>query len=164
MAIGFKGTSVTDIEEGATDALETDISQMSPASNSVAANLDGGVDTGTDWSTKNAKWATFDRNVSGGTYDLISISGSGIVTFGFWWHEQTSSDRTLIYQSDGGDILPLTTDSIFTDDSAESRSTSFTSAFRTGPVRWSFDSSFTLFYDNNAGTGRVIGGLQYVLD
>lgn len=69
MAIGFKGTSISDIEQGAEDALEEDIANMSPASNSVAANLDGGV-AAVDWSSKTSQ---FDE-ITGST---LSVTGSG---------------------------------------------------------------------------------------
>jgi len=81
MAIGFAGTSIADIEEGSIDALEEDITNMSPASNSVAANLDGGV-AAVDWSSKTGDYFKGFSSDTSTVYSTV-VSGSGYVT-GFW--------------------------------------------------------------------------------
>lgn len=73
-SISSAGASVSDIEAGAEDALEEDIANMSPASNSVAANLDGGV-AAVDWSSKTPKVV----NVSAQGDNILDISGSGYI-------------------------------------------------------------------------------------
>ncbi len=68
------GASIADIESGAEDALEEDISNLSPASNSVAGQLDGGVSGGVDWASKTPKVDKVSPNGS------LSISASGYLT------------------------------------------------------------------------------------
>lgn len=72
------GATQTDIEAGAEGALEQDIANLSPASNSVAANLDGGV-AAVDWSNKTPKsQSTSNVSIQGVTVrTLISVTGSG---------------------------------------------------------------------------------------
>jgi hypothetical protein len=60
-----------DVQAEAEDALEKDISQLSPASNSVAANLDGGV-AAVDWSSKTLQTVRAPITISGSGY-LISV-------------------------------------------------------------------------------------------
>jgi hypothetical protein len=67
-----KSLDSDDVQAEAEDALEKDISQMSPASNSVAANLDGGV-SATDWLAKTPESA----HVAAG--NTFSVSGSGVL-------------------------------------------------------------------------------------
>jgi hypothetical protein len=73
-----KSLTGDDVQAEAEDALEKDISQMSPASNSVADNLDGGV-AAVDWSSKTPTIREIDnwQNTS------LTISGSGYL-LGFY--------------------------------------------------------------------------------
>lgn len=75
------GATQSDIETGAEGALEEDIANLSPASNSVAANLDGGV-AAVDWSSKTPKVAEGKSAISG--TNLVSVSGSGYITNISW--------------------------------------------------------------------------------
>jgi len=78
--VSSAGASVSDIEQGAEDALEKDIANMSPANNSVAANLDGGV-AAVDWSSKTPKYSISETEVANGnTETAISVTGSGYIT------------------------------------------------------------------------------------
>lgn len=64
--------TAAEVQAEAEDALEKDISQMSPATNSVAANLDGGV-AAVDWSSKTLKTAQQD------VFSSLSVTGSGYI-------------------------------------------------------------------------------------
>jgi len=102
MAIGFKGTSIADIEQGAEDALEEDIANLSPASNSVAANLDGGV-AAVDWSSKTPKVANVNN-------EELSVSGSGyLISIGLV--ESGTANITLTI--DGTQLSGSTSDGYF---------------------------------------------------
>lgn len=63
-----RSLSGADVQAEAEDALEKDISQMSPASNSVAGQLDGGVSGGVDWASKTPKVAVS---------PTVEVTGSG---------------------------------------------------------------------------------------
>jgi len=74
------GAAQTDIKSGAEGALEQDIANLSPSSNSVAANLDGGV-AAVDWSSKTPKYSISETEVANGnTETAISVTGSGYIT------------------------------------------------------------------------------------
>jgi len=71
------GATQSDIEAGAANALEEDISTLSPASNSVADNLDGGV-AAVDWSNKTPKVVSINEvNLDGS--QQVNVTGSGFV-------------------------------------------------------------------------------------
>jgi hypothetical protein len=93
------GASLADIEAGAEDALEEDIANLSPASNSVAANLDGGV-AAVDWSTKDyaTSYATTASHYSN---TWLDISGSGFLS----GISGTGPELNVSIQIDGGDII-----------------------------------------------------------
>jgi hypothetical protein len=71
-----KSLTGDDVQAEAEDALEKDISQMSPAANSVADNLDGGV-AAVDWSSKTPE-IVYTRTEGYGP--IVSVSGSGYIT------------------------------------------------------------------------------------
>lgn len=99
--VSTAGASVSDIESGSEDALEEDISNMSPASNSVAGRLNGGVPAGVDWSTKTTKLTT----TTGQEGTLINVSGSGYITHIFLNAETTSNTVTYEIIIDGTTII-----------------------------------------------------------
>jgi len=67
-----KSLTGDDVQAEAEDALEKDISQMSPAANSVADNLDGGV-AAVDWASKTPKIAEVSPD------NTLTIDGSGFL-------------------------------------------------------------------------------------
>jgi len=70
-----RSLSGDDVQAEAEDALEKDISQMSPASNSVAANLDGGV-AAVDWASKTPE-IVFSGDTPRNGGKAVDVSGSG---------------------------------------------------------------------------------------
>jgi len=66
------------VQDEAEDALEKDISNLSPASNSIAANLDGGV-AAVDWTQKTADFSVGDTISGGFSNTIFDITGSGYV-------------------------------------------------------------------------------------
>jgi len=74
--VSAAGATQSDIETGAEGALEQDIANLSPASNSVADNLDGGV-AAVDWSSKTPKFTVGTTTTSGDNY--FDVSGSGYI-------------------------------------------------------------------------------------
>lgn len=105
MAIGFKGTSIADIEQGAEDALEEDIANLSPASNSVAGNLDGGV-AAVDWASKTVKSKSAGVSPpSTGETTILSVSGSGYFFYAGLGHsDKNQSDKARVY-IDGSNVF-----------------------------------------------------------
>jgi len=93
-----RSLSADDVQAEAEDALEKDISQLSPANNSVAANLDGGV-AAVDWSSKTPKTSTVPTTVSGSGY-LISVHAAARSTNG-------SPDIDVDVTIDGGSTMEV---------------------------------------------------------
>lgn len=155
MAIGFKGTSISDIEQGAEDALEEDIANLSPASNSVAGNLDGGagkfgVETQDRFLAK--KYSGFFNGT-----ETVSVSGSGVCTELLYSWDTVPDSVTL--SIDGNTALDLNNpgneNGFIT--STKNRNITFDNAIdnfrRTENIVFSFDSSITL--DVSVTDGRV---------
>lgn len=67
-----RNLSGDDVQAEVEDALEKDISQLSPAANSVAANLDGGV-AAVDWSSKTPNVEEVGSN------STVTVNGSGFL-------------------------------------------------------------------------------------
>lgn len=128
MAIGFKGTSISDIEQGAEDALEEDIANMSPDTGSTAdkieTNLDAKVSNagqGVDWPSK-----TFDiggrTESSHAAETILNISGSGYLAAII----SSADSDTWTVEIDGGTIYQISAD---------------TNGFALNFGNWRFDSS-----------------------
>jgi hypothetical protein len=103
-----------DVQAEAEDALEKDISQMSPASNSVAANLDGGV-AAVNWpSTTAINTETTVSFFSDDTEEeLYNLSASAVV--GFVEFRDATRNLTVEIGIDGNSYLtsPNTSDYTF---------------------------------------------------
>lgn len=150
MAIGFAGTSIADIEAGAEGALEEDIANMSPASNSVAANLDGGV-AAVDWASKTQKKAY--GNI-GSTGTEVSVSGSGYLLSWYIITEGTADQGIYI---DGNVAIDLDTSFLY----QELSNIGVPFDIGSGPLR--FDTSWS-FRRPNSGGGMAYYNVNYVLD
>jgi len=98
------GATQTDIESGAEGALEKDIVNLSPAGNSVAANLDGGV-AAVDWKSKTPD-SVFARGVtaSPGFNTLVQVSGSGYVFDVGVTSDTDDSDAQIFFNIDGNKV------------------------------------------------------------
>ncbi len=104
------GATQTDIETGAEKALEEDIANLSPASNSVAANLDGGVSvSAVDWASKTPNTAYGSGTTSFlSTSTTVSVSGSGYLFNARATIDDGEgflSNRFLIIEVDGTELV-----------------------------------------------------------
>jgi len=133
-----------DVQAEAEDALEKDINNLSPASNSIAANLDGGV-AAVDWSSKTIDTTSPGSSVSGSGY-LIGVHVQGVST-------ASSENIYLDITVDGSGIGIALQAYANTDDNVE----------MSIPVYARFDSGFSTTL--NDGGYTLSGGLiTYVLD
>jgi hypothetical protein len=153
------GATQTDIESGAERALEEDISQLSPASNSVAANLDGGV-AAVDWSSKTVDFTSDFYGITSANQDAISVNGSGyLINISFTTkngsdHGRIDIDGATVYDADVVNHMTVR----YEDVNANQRYQQSTS------VLFRFDSGFTLGSGSNINNQLVRVGVSYVLD
>jgi hypothetical protein len=152
------------------DPVETDFSNLSAATQSVAGVLDTIVDNndvtnleasgggGTDWSSKTPKSAFASNQSAGGgsTATLISVSGSGYVTEAYLAINDTVINFKLIL--DGSTVV--------SEASGEGDPAYDTGrAGATARSLYRFNSSFEVRAQNTSGVGKdVSGGAFYVLD
>jgi len=129
-----RSLSGADVQAEAEDALEKDISQMSPASNSVAANLDGGV-AAVDWSSKTPEFV-FEGSISGSGY----VTGVAVDTV----FDQGDYDVTV--DIDGSEIFNTT---LSRKDSDEALGNSLSLLYR-------FESSASVSSTNGNGVIAVV--------
>lgn len=154
-----RSLSEDDVQAEAEDALEKDISQMSPASNSVAANLDGGV-AAVDWSSKTVNFTSDFYGISSANQNAISVSGSGyIINISFTTkngsdHGRIDIDGTTVYDADVFNHMAVRYDDLNGGDRYQ-QSTS---------VLFRFDSGFTLGSGSNINSQLTRVGVSYVLD
>lgn len=157
MAIGFAGTSIADIEQGAEDALEEDISNMSPASNSVAGNLDGGV-AAVDWTSKTPKSDGGILVNAGPNEDIISVNGSGYL-IGCQIKGDNGIDEFRI------DIDGVTIDSGTMRDRGAPIVNSFNTIYFSLSLFHRFNTGFAIGTGSNTGGNENISAtISYVLD
>lgn len=142
MGIGFKGTSISDIEQGAEDALEEDIANLSPANNSVAGQLDGGISGGVDWAAKSPNYVQGTGSGSS-TTTIVSVSGSGYLITAFG-----DDPSNLGVDVDGSSVFSEIGD--------------YTTNPRSVTLYYRFDSSFAIVDTGSASQNN--GGAFYVLD
>jgi len=90
-----RSLSGDDVQAEAEDALEKNISNLSPASNSIAANLDGGV-AAVDWASKTAEQA-WNTETSHASVTWLNLTGSGYLV-------QAYTDTAFRFEIDGGPI------------------------------------------------------------
>jgi len=137
-----RSLSGADVQDEAEDALEKDIANMSPASNSVAANLDGGV-AAVDWSSKTPK----SNRVPSGSATTISGSGYAVMVY----NEDATGDDLEVDVFADGDRLVQNTPYVGT-----SYGFSHLSLF---PARFETELKVEI-----ANTGGDEAGVSYVLD
>lgn len=150
-----RSLSGADVQVEAEDALEKDISQMDPASNSVAANLDGGV-AAVDWSSKTPKFVFGSQSGSASAGDTVfSVNGSGIIT-GVVAYQQSDVNEVdhLGLEIDGNLVIDSPTIS--------SREYPDNYVMYSSSTTHSFDSSFTV--KNQVGNTFFSVSVNYVLD
>jgi hypothetical protein len=136
-----------DVQAEAEDALEKDIANMSPASNSVAGNLDGGI-AAVDWSNKTPKRL----RVESGTSSDVSVTGSGyLISIAPDYPGNEEVYFTL--EIDGTELFPNNPFRIsFNGGNGDTGASAPTFMFR-------FESGFTI---NTSGVGNLV--VFYVLD
>lgn len=152
-----RSLSGADVQAEAEDALEKDISNLSPASNSVAGVLDGGLagGGGIDWSTKSPNFAA--GSISSGN-TLMNISGSGYligITANIQNNLQSFLDINVVIDGGGSGGVNFT---------------GFAASFNTGSSNNTglsaslfhrFDNSLKI---NNNDSSNISMGAIYVLD
>jgi len=153
------GATQTDIEAGAERALEEDIANLTPASNSVAASLDGGVGA-VDWASKTPKVETGSAAFSANDDSLV-INGSGYLLL-VHFRGKNNSDE-LRFEVDGTQLVVdqrVDESAYVMVDNITDNTTQYAVQF-SGPIR--FESSVTLGSGSNV-PARVFGSVSYVLD
>jgi len=159
-----RSLSGADVQAEAEDALEKDISQMSPASNSVAANLDGGV-AAVDWSSKTPQSSSASISVnSTGETPIISVTGSGYLFTAILRHSETADSNVgLRLIIDGTTIR---------DESVDSDHMRTDTVWNRTTARWfsvdgiyRFDSGFSIAaYQDFSNARGAAGEVFYALD
>lgn len=148
------GATTSDIESGAEGALEEDIANLSPASNSVAANLDGGV-AAVDWASKTPKFVEGLSNEG----EIFSISGSGYMIGLNYVDNVGDKIETLQLRLDvdGSTVFsPSSTPKAIYYNSSDFNTHGYIS------LLYRFDSGFTVINDKDSDYLRV--SVNYVLD
>jgi len=140
------GATPTDIESGAEGAIEEDISNLTPASNSVAANLDGGV-SAVDWSTKTYK---NDRLVGNST---LNVNGSGYLMSMNPQYIANANRTSVTIKIDGNTVEDFFT--ILTNNAGDGVASGAIVLFRR------FNTGFEITIENQSPTDVLI---NYVLD
>jgi len=145
------GATQSDIEAGAANALEEDISTLSPASNSVADNLDGGV-AAVDWSSKTPKSQSGTVSVSGSGY-ILSAAFFGLVI-------SANGTASVLVSIDGGSPLEVAK---AIGDNETTGGTDDEGVFMSSSLLWRFESGFDISKNTFRVTNEGVK-VNYVLD
>lgn len=162
-----RSLSGADVQDEAEDALEKDIANLSPASNSVAGNLDGGI-AAVDWASKTTKYSVTKANArpenvtDGPITDYINISGSGYLLRVAATANVTNSSHYLRVVKDGTEKFHRAMQTPLSGD-ARQINNGFENKF--DDILMRFDSSLDIQIDNQTTSGEdYLVVATYVLD